>query len=73
MAERLCECLLCVCVCEEAFSFGGVGGTGVSLQDVQYNKPFLRLFRNPKLAGLGLEDLKPDGLVIMEYIPVLPA
>lgn len=33
----------------------------------------IRLFRNPKLAGLGLEDLKPDGLVVMEDIPVLPA
>lgn len=40
------------------------GVTGVLLQDI----------RNLKLAGLGLEDLMPDALVVMmENIPVLPA
>lgn len=51
-------CEWCLCV----YYLEGV--TGVLLQDI----------RNLKLAGLGLEDLMADGLVVMmENIPVLPA
>lgn len=45
---------------------------GVLLQDVQYNS-LMTLVTNAKLAGRGLEDLEPHGLVNMEDIPVLPA
>lgn len=70
--SRLPLCLYewCLCACVDTKAFLRSKGSYCRMHGTI---ALLTLVKNPKLAGRGLEDLEPDGLVNMEDIPVLPA